>query len=310
MSDGFNTPSDDDNRDLTSNVGATATMAAAARAAASRLHPALVSDPFAELLVREVGVDFFIRLAACEDIDFGPGLARLIDVVAARTRHFDEYLTEASESGAQQLVILASGLDSRPHRLRLAPSTSIYEIDRAGVISYKTTALARLGIGSLTNHHVAVSVDLRADWPTSLLCAGFDRTQPTAWLAEGLFGYLPPDAQDRLIDDITSLSTAGSRFAADVVPNLSPPEQDNFRRAIRDLLTDWRAQGLETDMSTDMVYLEERSDLADYAATRGWTTESLTASDLLAANGLRPTDDDDYRAPFAMAHYVSATRTQ
>ncbi len=56
-------------------------------------------------------------------------------------------------------------------------------------------------------------MDLRDDWPAALTAAGFDRTQPTAWLAEGLLPYLPSDAQDRLFEMFTALSGAGSRVA-------------------------------------------------------------------------------------------------
>jgi O-methyltransferase involved in polyketide biosynthesis len=62
-----------DTWDLASSVGATATMVAAARAMASRSAAPLIEDPFAEPLVKAVGVDFFARLAAGEldpaDID-------------------------------------------------------------------------------------------------------------------------------------------------------------------------------------------------------------------------------------------------
>jgi methyltransferase (TIGR00027 family) len=47
-----------------------------------------------------------------------------------------------------------------------------------------------------TAHRRAVAVDLRDDWPAALQAAGFDRAQPSAWSAEGLLGYLPPEAQD------------------------------------------------------------------------------------------------------------------
>ena len=48
---------DGDTWDLASSVGATATMAAAARAIATRADRSLIDDPFAEPLVRAVGVD-------------------------------------------------------------------------------------------------------------------------------------------------------------------------------------------------------------------------------------------------------------
>ncbi len=46
---------DDDSWDLANSVGATATMVAAARAAATRRLKTIVNDPFAEPLVRAVG---------------------------------------------------------------------------------------------------------------------------------------------------------------------------------------------------------------------------------------------------------------
>ena len=49
---------DNDTWDLASSVGATATMVAAARAVATRADDPVIDDPFAEPLVRAVGVDF------------------------------------------------------------------------------------------------------------------------------------------------------------------------------------------------------------------------------------------------------------
>jgi len=52
----------DDNWDLASSVGMTATMVAAGRAMASNDPRGLIDDPFAEPLVRAVGVDFFTKM--------------------------------------------------------------------------------------------------------------------------------------------------------------------------------------------------------------------------------------------------------
>jgi len=38
----------------------------------------------------------------------------------------------------------------------------------------------------------------RDDWPAALRDSGFDDTKPSAWSAEGLLMYLPPQAQDRV----------------------------------------------------------------------------------------------------------------
>src|ERR1700753_1478905 len=63
------TRSGNDTWNLATSVGATATMVAAARAAASRQACPIINDPYAQDLVRAVGVDFFTRLATGE-LDF------------------------------------------------------------------------------------------------------------------------------------------------------------------------------------------------------------------------------------------------
>src|SRR5438270_11563747 len=109
---------DNDSWDLATSVGATATMVAAARAVASKADHPLINDPFAEPLVRAVGIEFFARwvngdiTAADVDLPDEPwGLQRMSDLMAARTRYFDAFLRDAMDTGIRQAVILASGLD-------------------------------------------------------------------------------------------------------------------------------------------------------------------------------------------------------
>src|ERR1700747_2143916 len=142
-----------DTWDLASSVGATATMVAAARAVASRADRPLINDPFAEPLVRAVGVDLLARLASGEldpneindvaDVQDGatgsPGaMSRMADNMAVRTKFFDEFFLDATEAGIKQAVILASGLDSRAYRLAWPAGTVVYEIDQPQVIEFKS----------------------------------------------------------------------------------------------------------------------------------------------------------------------------
>lgn len=200
-----------DSWDLASSVGLTATMVAAARAVAGRAPGALVNDQFAEPLVRAVGVDFFVRMASGEldpdelAEDEANGLRRFADAMAIRTHYFDNFFLDATRAGIRQAVILASGLDSRAYRLRWPAGTIVFEVDQPQVIDFKTTTLAGLGAAPTTDRRT-VAVDLRDDWPTALQKAGFDNAQRTAWIAEGLLGYLSAEAQDRLLDQITAQS--------------------------------------------------------------------------------------------------------
>ncbi len=82
----------DDNWDLASSVGATATLVAAGRAMATKDPQGLINDPFAEPLVRAVGVDFFIKMMDGElDLstieDASPARAQaMVDGMAVRTK--------------------------------------------------------------------------------------------------------------------------------------------------------------------------------------------------------------------------------
>jgi O-methyltransferase involved in polyketide biosynthesis len=52
----------DDDWDLASSVGATATMVTVGRAMATKAPRGLINDPFAEPLVRAVGVELFTKM--------------------------------------------------------------------------------------------------------------------------------------------------------------------------------------------------------------------------------------------------------
>jgi methyltransferase (TIGR00027 family) len=216
------TRSDADSWDVASSVGTTATMVAAARALASREDDPLFDDPFAAPLVRAVGIEFFTRLVDGDielpDADDGAGARFMAGVIAVRTRFFDNFFIDAGAAGIRQAVILASGLDSRPYRLPWPDGTTVFEIDQPQVIEFKTRILAKLGAEPSAELRT-VGVDLREDWPAALRHSGFDDTQPTAWSAEGLLVYLPPEAQDRLFDNITTLSAPGSQLATEYHPD-------------------------------------------------------------------------------------------
>jgi methyltransferase (TIGR00027 family) len=303
---------DNDTWDLASSVGATATMVAAARAMASTADDALINDPFAEPLVRAVGVDFFTRLVTGElrpeDLDSDSesvGMQRMTDNMAVRTKFFDEFFLSATEGGIRQAVILASGLDSRAYRLAWPAGTTVYEIDQPDVIEFKTRTLAELG-AEPTAERRTVAMDLRYDWPSALIEEGFDPNQPTAWSAEGLLGYLPPDAQDRLLDTITELSAPGSRVAVESVPNIDPSDHEKAIERMQAASERWRDHGFDLDFA-ELVYLGDRNEAAAYLGDHGWQLSRQSVKELFAVNGLPPLDDDEEAGNFGDLQYVSGT---
>ena len=287
------TRADRDTWDLASSVGATATWVAACRALAGRQHGALIDDPFADPLVRAVGAEFFIRVLDGEitdetggvDADADPdaefNLQRMVNMMAVRTRYFDEFFTDATASGIRQVVILASGLDSRPYRLAWPAGTVVYEVDQPAVIEFKSATLAKLG-AQPTAERRTVSVDLRDDWLNALRDKGFDDSRPSAWSAEGLLMYLPPDAQDRLFDAITTLSAPGSRLATEYHDGGTPHLLEKRAKA---MARRWGRYGFDVDVS-ELVYRGERTPAAAYLTDHGWQVSTRTRAEMFAEAGL------------------------
>lgn len=289
-----------DRWDLATSVGATATMVAAQRALSSEAK--LIDDPFAAPLVRAVGIDVYVRLvngeiAAGENTEFDP--QRMARGMACRTRFYDQFFLDATRSGIGQVVILASGLDSRAYRLAWPAGTVVYEVDMPEVIEFKTLTLGDLG-AEPTAERRTVAIDLRDDWASALQTAGFDAQAPSAWSAEGLLVYLPDEAQDALFDNITDLSALGSRLAFEFVPDTAV-FADRRWRAHHDRMSEL---GFEIDFN-DLVYHGQRSHIVDHLSQRGWQTTSTTVAELHAANGFVYADDD-VAAAFADVTYSSA----
>jgi methyltransferase (TIGR00027 family) len=293
---------DGDTWDLASSVGATATAVAASRAMASQGPDALLDDPWADPLVRAVGIDTFVKLVDGEiTVTDDPPLNRqsMNEQMAVRTRYFDDFFTTATDSGVRQAVILASGLDTRAYRLRWPADTVVYEIDQPDVIEFKTRTLAGLG-AEPTAQRRTIAIDLRDDWPSALIQAGFVPSLPTAWSAEGLLVYLPPEAQDRLFDNITELSALGSRLATEHMD-------------MRGLPSDWaqqlteRSQRISSTINlAELFYTGERNSAADYLTTRGWQVGILGTGEAYAANGFE-LPDDELLAFGGDSGYLSAT---
>ncbi len=295
------TRSDADSWDLASSVGATATMVAAARALASKEPDPLISDPYADPLVRAVGNDFFIKLidevVSTSDADDGNVARLMADWIAGRTRFFDDFFIQ---SGLGQAGILASGLDSRPYRLPWPVGSVVYEIDQPKVIEFKSTTMASIG-ATPTAEHRAVSIDLRDDWPDALHRNGFDETQPTAWIAEGLLVYLPPEAQDRLFDNITALSAPGSQLATEYNPDAGAV----IGEGAKTMNAQWREHGFDVDLS-QLFYPGERNSVEEYLGGHGWQVTTRPRPELFAEYG-REFQDTEELAPLRNSRAIIAT---
>jgi methyltransferase (TIGR00027 family) len=273
---------------ITELVGATALGVAAARAVETAGADPLIRDEFARPLVSSAG-PAWARLADAELawLDGDPHGKRAhrigIDYQAVRTHFFDEYFEDAVRAGIRQVVILAAGLDSRAYRLNWPPGTAVYEIDQPKVLEYKTGILEQHGAAPTASRR-PVPIDLRDDWPAALTDAGFDRAQPTAWLAEGLLPYLPSDAQDRLFEMFTALSAPGSEVAVEVFGLNSRSNSQRWLR-MRERL------GLDVNVQALTFHEPDRTDALKWLSDHGWQVNAVDNREEMARLG-RPVPDD------------------
>ena len=293
-----------DSWDLASSVGATATMVAAQRALSNR--EGLIDDPFAEPLVRAVGLGFFVQAPDgeidLEEVDPRFNMRRAAEGMTVRTRWFDKLFTDAAAAGVRQAVILAAGLDARAYRLDWPDGTTVYELDQPEVIDFKTNTLAGLDAKPKANR-VTIAIDLRDDWPKALLDNGFDLEQPTAWIAEGLLIYLPPEAQDLLFDRINELSAPGSRVATEHIPDTSMFSDERSQQISERM----KKYGHDIEMR-DLIYHGERSHVIEYLTAHGWDVTAQTMREAYAANGFEFPDNETIGF-FSNLSYVAAVKS-
>jgi methyltransferase (TIGR00027 family) len=234
-----------------------------------------------------------------DEVDPEFNMRRAAEGMTVRTRWFDKLFTDAAAAGVRQAVILAAGLDARAYRLDWPAGTTVYELDQPEVIEFKTATLA---YAQPKADRRTIAIDLRNDWPKALLDNGFDTSIPTAWIAEGLLIYLPPEAQDLLFDRIDELSAVGSRVATEHIPDVTMFSDERSQR-ITDRL---KKYGHDIEMK-DLIYHGERSHVIDYLTGHGWEVTAQTMREAYAANGFEFPEQETV-GMFADLSYVSAVK--
>lgn len=305
----------DDSWDIATSVGSTAVMVAAARAAETAKPDPLIRDPYARILVDGAGGgpwsvmldDEFVARATDIDAEAAAIFTHMGNYQAVRTHFFDDFFAGAAAAGIRQVVILASGLDSRAYRLQWPAGTVVYEIDQPKVLEYKQAVLAEHGVQPVATRR-EVAVDLRQDWPAALRDSGFDIGAPTAWLAEGLLMYLPADAQNRLFEQVGELSAPGSRIAAETAPMQAEERRAQMKERFEEIRAKFDLPD-STDVAELMYHDPDRAELAGWLAEHGWDSAAVQSAEemrrldrwALPAGPDSPGDD-------AFSAFVTATR--
>lgn len=165
----------------------------------------LFFDPFAESLAGEEGMALMRK--AVSEVGDQPA-------IAVRTAYMDEKVLSAFEAGAQQVVMLAAGMDTRAYRLDFPQGVHLFEIDQTNVLEYKKKVLKNQ---KPRCNRVEVPADLRFDWVKQLQEAGFEKSKKTLWMVEGLLMYLSANQVQDLFHKINSLARPGDRMLFDIL---------------------------------------------------------------------------------------------
>jgi methyltransferase (TIGR00027 family) len=164
----------------------------------------LFTDPFARAFLGP-------RLRSLVTLSALPGFADLICGVIdrrwpgartsaiARTRLIDDRVDAAIAEGAEQLVLLGAGFDSRPYRLAGCARLAVFEVDHPATQARKCLVVGDV-IGERASWVRFVPTDFDRDSiETTLPAAGYDRTRPTLFIWEGVTNYLTDSAVDHTL---------------------------------------------------------------------------------------------------------------
>jgi len=115
------------------NISDTARWVAVYRALESERPDALFHDPLARRLAGERGARITETIAVAN---------RYAWSFVARTVLFDRFVADSIAAGADMVVNLAAGLDTRPYRMALPSTLQWIEVDLPDLLAYKADVLA------------------------------------------------------------------------------------------------------------------------------------------------------------------------
>lgn len=238
-------------------LGATARWTAAVRAKESAREDRLFNDPWAMALAGKEGAEW-VELKTPDSI------APMI----IRTRFFDDFLQRVCrEPAIRQIVLMAAGLDTRAFRLKWPELTRLFELDQPFVLEFKDQILRVAGAPPRVERQ-AIGVDLAGPWKESLLRAGFEPKQASAWLLEGFLFYLSSDRLTPLLDQVSSLAAPGSWMGFDIINGIM-------------LTSPWTRPWVEMQANAGAPWIGTLDDPEGFLAIRGWkaTLTQAGASD-------------------------------
>jgi methyltransferase (TIGR00027 family) len=175
--------------------------------------PRILEDPIA---LKIIGKQNLSEISSAPDQYKTRFATYLRAFLVARSRYAEDALSEATQRGVGQYVILGAGLDTFSYRNPSSPEKRrIFEVDHPSTQAWKQELLDKESIG-VPECLTFVSIDFEKETLANpLLKAGFksDESSFFSWL--GVTMYLSADAVMATIKSIASLATRGSEIVFD-----------------------------------------------------------------------------------------------
>jgi methyltransferase (TIGR00027 family) len=240
-------------------LGSTARWTAAVRASEHAREDRLFDDPWAAALAAQEGEEWMEGRSADS-----------VAPMVIRTRFFDDFLQGLCHRHAmRQVVLMAAGLDTRAFRLDWPAGTRLFELDQAPVLNYKERILGSAGARPACQRQT-IAADLTGPWTATLIGAGFNPQQPSAWLLEGFLFYLSNASVAQILDQVTSLAAPASWMGCDVINGTM-------------LTSPWTRPWVDMQAKMGAPWVSTMDDPPGFLAARGWTA-SLTQAGAPDAN--------------------------
>ncbi|MBU4276394.1 MAG: SAM-dependent methyltransferase [Proteobacteria bacterium] len=136
--------------------------------------------------------------------------------MTARTKYIDQVLTQEAMAGAEQVVILGAGLDSRAYRFHLQfPQVHFFEVDLPATQANKQLRV-KAALGGLPPGVAYVAVDFDKDDLGQMLAkAGYHKDRRTLFIWEAVSYYLQEAGVRATLDFVAKQAKPGSRLVFD-----------------------------------------------------------------------------------------------
>jgi methyltransferase (TIGR00027 family) len=235
----------------------------------------IVDDPYARFFLRPMALGMLSGRRAPLPLSGTP--AELTTFVLCRHRAIDDRLAAALDSGAEQVVVLGAGYDTRAWRFaeRLA-GRPVWEVDFPATARRKES-LARRHAAELpatTLHRVEVDFE-RQSFADRLRAEGFVAGARTFFVWEGVSMYLTRRSVKDSLDAMRALGGAGSELVADFWYLVDSADSLSFLRRLQ--------PNLLALLGEPVLFGIHPEDVGDFLARRSIAArEVLEAADLEA----------------------------